>query len=84
MKYLPKFAAVVAIAGLSASASFAGNSHRHHGHQWNRASHGWATSNVSGRFGDPSYNSNNRFRQSPYRCTEDLGYGRFEYCDAGK
>jgi hypothetical protein len=37
---------------------------------------GMTTRNVS----DPSYNSNIRFRQNPYRCTEDLGYGRYEYC----
>jgi hypothetical protein len=37
---------------------------------------GMTSRNVS----DPSYNSNIRFRQNPYRCTEDLGYGRYEYC----
>jgi hypothetical protein len=39
---------------------------------------GWGltTRNVS----DPSYNSGTRFRQNPNRCTEDLGYGRYEYC----
>ena len=38
---------------------------------------GWNTRNVS----DPSYNSNVRFRaNNANRCTEDLGYGRYEYC----
>jgi hypothetical protein len=39
---------------------------------------GWGltTRNVS----DPSYNSGTWFRQNPNRCTEDLGYGRYEYC----
>jgi hypothetical protein len=41
-----------------------------------RGGWGMTTRNVS----DPSYNSNFRFRQNPYRCTEDLGYGRYEYC----
>jgi hypothetical protein len=37
---------------------------------------GWTTRNVS----DPSYNSSARLRANPHRCTEDLGYGRYEYC----
>ena len=37
---------------------------------------GLTTRNVS----DPSYNAGIRLRQNPNRCTEDLGYGRYEYC----
>ena len=50
---------------------------------WNDGSNwgGWNSRNVGGRFfSDPSYNSDVRFRANPYRCTEDLGYGRYEYC----
>jgi hypothetical protein len=65
------------------------NSERHHtdrGWQqgWNNGyqSRGWNSRDVRGSFGfsDPSYNSDVRFRANPYRCTEDLGYGRYEYC----
>jgi hypothetical protein len=41
---------------------------------------GWNSRGVSGHFSDPSYNSDVRFRANPNRCTEDLGYGRYEYC----
>lgn len=50
---------------------------------WNQGwNGGWNSRNVSGgfRFSDPSYNSDVRFRANPYRCTEDLGYGRYEFC----
>jgi len=45
---------------------------------WNNGyqQHGWNNRYVS----DPSYNANVRLRANPYRCTEDLGYGRYEYC----
>jgi hypothetical protein len=45
---------------------------------WNNGyqQRGWNNRYVS----DPSYNADVRFRANPYRCTEDLGYGRYEYC----
>lgn len=58
-----------------------------HGKGWQRQgwqqqgwNNGWNSRSVRGRFSDPSYNSDVRFRANPYRCTEDLGYGRYEYC----
>jgi hypothetical protein len=47
-------------------------------HGWNNGyrQRGWNNRYVS----DPSYNANVRFRANPNRCTEDLGYGRYEYC----
>ena len=43
---------------------------------------GWNTRGVRSNFGpdNPTNNSDVRFRANPNRSTEDLGYGRYEYC----
>ena len=43
---------------------------------------GWTTRDVAGPFSDPSNQSPNYRRDKALgRCVEDLGYGRYEYCD---
>jgi hypothetical protein len=86
---IPAALAAVALAAAPAMAKTKKHHRSHHAYYGERygagplayghgpyRSWGWNSRFVS----DPSYNSHIRFLQNPYRCTEDLGYGRYEYC----
>lgn len=85
----PVALAAVALAAAPAAAKTKKHHRAHHGATyeqpyaeysqggWNNG-WGWNSRSVS----DPSYTSPNYRRdQSLGRCVEDLGYGRYEYCD---